>query len=328
MYDVFGLGNALVDTEVNIEDGFLHDQQITKGHMTLIESERREELEQALAEHQHTRCSGGSAANTTFAIQGFGLKTGYTCKVANDSVGDFFVNELQAAGIDVNATVRSAEGRSGQCFIMITRDAERTMCTDLAISSQLSKSDVVASALHQSRQFYVEGYLSSSPPSTEAAIFCREEAEQHNVTVAVSLSDPSMVEFFREPLENMLGNGVNQVFCNEEEALSWARTDRLDIAINELKDIAPELYVTLGAQGSMAITPHHRGTAEGVKVQAIDTTGAGDIYAGAVLAARLNGAEPIDAARFANFCAAQIVARFGARFKTIDEYRQLQQQFS
>lgn len=327
MYDVFGLGNALVDTEVNIDDSFLREQDITKGHMTLIDGERREELEQALAGHEHTRCSGGSAANTTFAIQGFGLKTGYTCKVAQDAVGDFFVDELQAAGIDVNATARSQEGRSGQCFIMISSDAERTMCTDLAISSQLSLSDVTTRALHQSRHFYVEGYLSSSEASTEAAIYCREQAEQHNIGVAVSLSDPSMVEFFRDPLQNMLGNGVTQVFCNEEEALSWARTDRLDIAIAELKDIAPELYVTLGAEGSLAITPHHQGTAAGFEVDAIDTTGAGDIYAGAVIAARLNGAEPTDAARFANYCAAQIVARYGARFKTVQEYQALKAAF-
>ncbi|MEM7100837.1 MAG: adenosine kinase [Pseudomonadota bacterium] len=327
MYDVFGLGNALVDTEVNIQDSFLQEQSIAKGHMTLIESDRREELESALAGHEHTRCSGGSAANTTFAIQGFGLKTAYTCKVAEDPVGTFFMDELQAAGIDVNTSAMATEGQSGQCFIMITPDAERTMCTDLAISSQLGREDVSEQALINARQFYVEGYLSSSEPSTQAAIHCREQAEQNGVGVAVSLSDPSMVEFFRSSLELMLGNGVTQVFCNEEEALAWAKTDRLDIAINELKDIAPEVYVTLGAQGSIAVTSTSQRTEEGFRVKAIDTTGAGDIYAGAVLAARLKGAEPGDAAKFANYCAAQIVSRYGARFKTIEEYAAMENRF-
>lgn len=328
MYDVFGLGNALVDTEVNVDDTFLRDQQIAKGHMTLIDSVRMTELADALADEQQTRCSGGSAANTIYAAQAFGLKTGYTCKVAADETGDFFINDLRHAGIDVNASARAAEGRSGQCFIMITPDAERTMNTDLGISSQLAVTDIPDDALKTSRSYYVEGYLSSSPDSTAAAIHCREIAEQAGVDVAITLSDPSMVEFFREPLEAMLGNGVTRIFCNEEEALTWAKTDRLEIAIAEIKDIAPEVYVTLSAKGSIAVTGHQQRHAPGESVKAVDTTGAGDIYAGAVLAARTRGAEPHEAARFANHCAAHIVTRYGARLGSVDEYRTLQTEFS
>ncbi len=327
MYDVFGLGNALVDTEVAVEDSFLKQQQITKGHMTLIDSKRMAELAAALSDQPMSQCSGGSAANTIYATQGFGLTTGYTCKVAQDEVGDFFIQDLSKAGIDVNATARSQQGRSGQCFIMVSADAERTMTTDLGISSQLSPSDVPTDALRNSKVYYVEGYLSSSEPSTEAAIFCREVAEEHGVNVSVSLSDPSMVEFFREPLEQILGNGVGQIFCNEEEALAWAKTDRLDIAINHLRDIAPEIYITLGKHGSVAVTSHAQHRAEGFSAQAIDTTGAGDIYAGGVLAARLQGAEPVQAARFANFCAAHIVTLKGARLGNIAAYQQLQKSF-
>ncbi len=328
MYDVFGLGNALVDTEVAVEDSFLREQNITKGHMTLVDSARMTELATALADQQMRRCSGGSAANTIYSVQGFGLTTGYTCKVAEDEVGDFFIRDLSAAGIDVNASARAKSGRSGQCFIMVSKDAERTMTTDLGISSELSVSDVPNDALRGSRYYYVEGYLSSSEASTAAAIHCREIAEEAGVKVSVSLSDPSMVALFREPLEKMLGNGVDQVFCNEEEALSWAGTDRLDIAIAQLKDIAPELYVTLGAQGSVAVSGHNQQHAEGVSAKALDTTGAGDIYAGAVLAARLQGAQPRDAARFANYCAAHIVSLRGARLSSVQDYRALQQRYS
>ena len=142
MYDVFGLGNALVDTEVNVDDEFLRQQQIAKGHMTLIDAQRREELSQALADQPHKQCSGGSAANTIYAAQAFGLQTAYTCKVANDPVGDFFIKELTDAGVEINITARADEGQSGQCFILITPDAERSMNTDLAISSDLSITDV------------------------------------------------------------------------------------------------------------------------------------------------------------------------------------------
>ena len=328
MYDVFGLGNALVDTEVNVEDNFLDQQNIAKGHMTLIDSARMTELSAALAAQPKNRCSGGSAANTIYAVQGFGLKTTYACKVADDETGHFFVNELRQAGIEINTNAVSDQGRSGECFIMITDDAERTMNTDLGISSALSVDDVDSSALSQANYFYVEGYLSSSENSTSAAVHCREVAQAANVPVAVSLSDPSMVEFFRQPLETILGNGVHTIFCNEEEALSWAKTDRLDIAINELKDIGQEVYVTIGAKGSIAISKNGQQTTDGVAVKAIDTTGAGDIYAGAVIAARLKDADPRTAARFGNHCASHIVSRYGARLTSLNDYQALQASYN
>ena len=196
------------------------------------------------------------------------------------------------------------------------------------MSSEVGSSDVSLKALQQSRYFYVEGYASSSPATTAAAILCREQAHQNNVISSVSLSDPTMVEFCRDALQQILGNGVGLIFCNEEEALAWARTDRLDIAITELKDIAPELYVTLGAQGSIAIHGGSQKHAPGVPVKAVDSTGAGDIYAGACIAARCQGAEPYDAARFANHCASHIVGRYGARLKLTEDYGALHSSFS
>jgi sugar/nucleoside kinase (ribokinase family) len=332
MYDVFGLGNALVDTEVNIDDGFLHTHRIAKGHMTLVDSEQMHLLAEAVAELPKKRSSGGSAANTIYAVQALGLQACYNCKVAADDTGNFFIDDLAASGVTINTNaaspVESGTGASGRCLVLITDDAERTMMTDLGVSVQLSKQEVSDEALKNSRYFYVEGYMSASPSATEASVHCRELAEAHGVEVAVSLSDVSMVEFCREGLQQMLGNGIHQLFCNEEEALSWANTDRMDIAIAELKDVAQELYITLGAKGSIAISRDGHGEAPGISVQPIDTTGAGDIYAGAVLAARCQGASPLEAARFANFCAAQLVTHYGARLKHIDDYTALRAHFT
>ena len=132
-----------------------------------------------------------------------------------------------------------------------------------------------------------------------------------------------MVEFFRSELEAMLGNGIDHLFCNEEEALSWAKTDRLDIAITELKDIARFLNVTLGAKGSMVVEAHHQKHIPGYDVSPKDTTGAGDIYAGACLHGWASGMSAEDSATLGNFTAAQLITRFGARFDTADEYLKL-----
>ena len=328
MYDVFGLGNALVDTEVNIDDGFLHTHRIAKGHMTLVDSEQMHSLAEAVAELPKNSCSGGSAANTVYAVQALGLKGFYSCKLANDSTGDFFIHDLTASGVGVNTNAQDNPGTSGRCLVLITDDAERTMMTDLGISVELSKTEVNDEALRQSKHYYVEGYMSASPSATEASVHCRELCEAHGVQVAVSLSDVSMVEFCRDGLMDMLGNGVHQLFCNEEEALAWANTDRMDVAIAELKDIGRELYITLGAKGSLAVSAEGIGEAPGVTVQPVDTTGAGDIYAGACLAARCEGASPVEAARFANHCAAELVTHYGARLKQQDDYLALRARFS
>ena len=327
MYDVFGLGNALVDTEVRIDESFLSSKQITKGHMTLVDSARMLELTNALTDQPRVRSSGGSGANTIVAIQSLGHTTGYGCKVSADETGRFFIDHMEECGVEVNVNAMAEDGHSGQCLVLITDDAERTMNTDLGISASLSAADVNLERLRGAKYFYAEGYLSASPESAGAVSACREVGSDSGVATAISLSDPSMVELFRDQLVAMLGNGCEVIFCNEEEALTWANTDRLDIAVAELKDISPEIYITLGAAGSVAVTQGTQHKAAGYEAKAIDTTGAGDIYAGACLAARLDGAEPATAARFANYCAAKLVAQYGARLNNAADYLALKDSF-
>ena len=321
MLDVYGLGNALVDMEYQVEDGFLRRHEIPKGHMTLVEEERLDALIADLHEYHPERMSGGSAANTVIAAQYFGASTYYSCKVANDETGQFFVADLNAAGVRSNADNTAGHGKSGRCLVLVTKDAERSMNTFLGASSDLSIHDIDEAALAQARYFYVEGYLSSNPNSRDAAIACRELAENAGVKTVVSLSDPSMVEFFRSDMEQILGNGVHHLFCNEEEALTWAKTDRLDIAVNELKDIAQALNVTLGSRGSIAVTAHAQEEAPGYPVQAVDTNGAGDIYAGASLFGWCAGMSAGQAAAFGNLAAAALVQSYGARFGQGSDYQ-------
>ncbi len=326
-YDLYGLGNALVDMEYQIEDSFLADHDIAKGHMTLVDESRLDALVADLEEPSPTRMSGGSAANTIIAVQAFGAATFYSCKVASDDTGAFFLNDLGAAGIATNPNARSESGTSGCCLVLITPDAERSMNTCLGISSNLSESEIDESALANSRYFYVEGYLSSSERSMAAAIACRELAESGNVKTAVSLSDPSMVEFFREPLEKILGNGVDHLFCNEEEALAWAGTDRLDVAIAELRDIGKNLNITLGSKGCMVVGLHDKHLVEGYPADAVDTTGAGDMYAGGCLYGWCAGMDARQAAALGNYSAACLVQQLGARLRKSADYQTTLQDF-
>ncbi|MFW6094792.1 MAG: adenosine kinase, partial [Pseudomonadota bacterium] len=246
----------------------------------------------------------------------------YSCRLADDETGDYFRRDLGAAGVVTNANCCTPEvpGNSGRCVVLVTPDAERSLNTCLGISTRLSTTEIDEEQLANSRYFYVEGYLSTSPEAMDAAIACRELAEKNGVKTAVSLSDPSMVEMFSDGLARILGNGVDHLFCNEEEALTWARTDRLDVAVKELKDIGRNLNITLGKEGSLAVTPHDQTKVPGFKVNAVDTNGAGDMYAGACLYAWCEGMSADRAAAFGNFASARLVQTYGARLRHVQDY--------
>ena len=325
-YDVYGLGNALVDLEYTVDDSYLRDMDLAKGHMTLVDESRIDDLAASLDDHEPKRRAGGSAANTVFAVHAFGGRGAYSCRVADDDIGRFFLDEFASAGVATVGT-RDEFGKSGRCLTLITADAERTMTTFLGASAELGPQDLDEAAIAGSTYFYVEGYLASSASGRQAAVLARQIAELGRVRTSVSLADPSMVVNFRDGLIDMLGNGVHQLFCNEEEALTWTGTDRLDIAVTELSDIAPYLNITLGARGSLAVERGRSRFALGFPSHAVDTTGAGDMYAGAVLHARINGAEPSAAAAFANFAAAELVAKHGARLDHAEDYRQVKARY-
>lgn len=326
-YDVYGLGNALVDTEYRVDDGFLRRHGIAKGHMTLVDEGRLSALEADLQGLRPKRMSGGSAANTLMAVRGFGGNAYYSCRVANDETGRHFLDDFAAAGIDTNANAVLAEGRSGLCLVLISEDAERSMNTFLGASSRLDAGVIDENALANAATLYVEGYLSSSPESLEAAVVARQLAEKQGVDTAISLSDPSMVELFRDGLAQLLGNGVRWLFCNEEEALIWANTDRLDVAVAELKDIGRACFLTLGKRGSLSVVNGKAKEVAGFPVDAVDTTGAGDIYAGASLYGLSAGMTETQAAYFGNYAAAALVRKYGARLPSVEDYRRVRTDF-
>lgn len=327
-YDICGVGNALVDFEYAVDGGFLRDQGITKGHMTLVDEARMAALEaelRAAGVGVRSSMSGGSAANTVFAVQGFGGRGVYICRVGEDDTGRRFAADMEGAGIDVAG--RRGDGASGRCLTLITADAERTMTTCLGVCADLQPADVDEAAVAASAYLHVEGYLAATEGGRAAAVLARETAQAADTHTSLTLSDPSMVANCRDGLTEMLGNGVAQLFCNEEEALAWTGAERLDIALRELADIAPNVNVTLGAAGSMTATKGAHRHVEGFPSDAVDTTGAGDIYAGACIHALRRGAEAVAAARFANFAAAALVATHGARLPSVRDYQQLQRRF-
>lgn len=313
-YDIYGIGAALVDTEVEVDDTFLQQAGIDKGVMTLVDEARQHELMAHLADHLvgARRASGGSAANSMIATTLLGGRTFFSGKVADDDNGHFYLNDMKNAGVDTPSVVLPA-GITGKCLVMITDDAERTMNTFLGISETLSREQISEDALAASEYLYIEGYLVTSSSGRDAAIHARTLAERHGVKTALSFSDPGIVAHFRDGLQSMVGTQVDIVFCNESEAMSWAGADTLDAAIPALRQTARTFAVTCGSRGAVLFDGNDIITVPGFPVKAIDTNGAGDMFAGAFLFGITHGYSWADAGRLANLAASQVVTHYGPR---------------
>ena len=314
-YDIYGLGAALVDTEIEVEDSFLKECNIDKGLMTLVDEARQQELVQLLKGHlvASKKSSGGSAANTIIANSYFGGTSYYSCKVANDEMGDFYLNDLKAAGVDSDFSGIRGDGITGKCLVMISPDAERSMNTFLGTSETLCEKNLNLEALANSAYFYMEGYLVTSDTARNAAIVARKHAEKNGVKTALSLSDPGMVQFFKDGLKEMIGDKVDLIFCNKDEALGWAETDDLDTAIAAIKQISQRFAITLGAEGALVFDGEKTHTIAAHKVTAIDTNGAGDAFAGAFLYGLTQGWNFAKAGQLASLTSATVVTQYGPR---------------
>ncbi len=319
-YDVYGIGNALVDTEYEVDDAFLDAARLPKGMMTLIEADDRDRLIQLLEqEHEHQvikQASGGSAANTICAIAQLGGKTFYSCKVAADETGDFFMRELGEVGVTTNLDNGRPHGITGKCISMVTPDAERTMTTHLGITQNLSTSELNPEALAGARMLYIEGYLVSSTSGFEAAKVAQEVAREAGTLVSLTLSDPAMVNHFKGHFDELAGRGVDLIFCNEDEARLWTGAESRQDAVDGLKSLCPFVAMTCGAEGAVVHDGNSTRLVPGIPAKAVDTTGAGDMFAGAFLWAIGQGKSYEDAAGFANLAASVLVSQFGARLPT------------
>lgn len=319
-YAAYGIGAALVDTEIKVSDRELAQMNVDKGMMTLVDEARQAELLAHLAGHlvKASHASGGSAGNSMIATAQFGAATFMSCKVASDADGDIYLADLEAAGVDHCLNGERAAGTTGKCLVLITADAERSMNTFLGISETLSPAQLDPAAIAASQFLYVEGYLVTSPTGLAAAVEAVEIARSRGVKTSLSFSDPGMVEYFREGMASIVGDGLDLIFCNEAEALGWGETDNLEVAIEKLKRAARTFVITRGAEGALTydgealveIPPH--------RVHAVDSNGAGDMFAGAFLYALNRGEDFPTAGRFASLAAGRIVANYGPRLPAAD----------
>lgn len=318
-YNVYGIGNALVDIEFKVTDEFFTSNGVEKGLMTLVDEERQNLLMKAINQAEIKKQCGGSAANTVIAVSQFGGKSYYSCKVANDELGHFFTQDMKNAGVDTNLEANNlAAGITGKCLVMVTPDAERTMNTFLGITQTYAIEQINEAALCDSEYLYIEGYLVTSENGREAMVHAKKLAEKNGVRTALTFSDPAMVKYFRQGFDEVIGASVDLLFCNDEEAMLYTGKSTLAEAREEMKKTAKAFVITKGANGALIYDGDTFIDIEPYKVKAIDSNGAGDMFAGAFIYGITNGHTYAGAGKLASLASSKVVTQFGPRLQLQD----------
>ena len=316
-YDIYAIGNALVDSEYEVTDAQLQAMGVEKRHMTLIDMPRRTALLSAVQGLHSRRTGGGSAGNTVVAVAQLGGKAFYSCRVADDELGAFYRDDLQVNGVDSNLNhTKPPVGQTGSCMVMVTPDAERSMSTFLGATADIDHTALHPKDIAKSKVYYMEGYLAASPTGLDAALRGRAMAKAAGVKLAATLSDMSMINFCRAGLEAMVGadeGGLDYLFCNEEEATVWCGNQDLDAVCQQISQLARVVCLTRSAKGCIVLENGNSTEVPAAKVTAVDTNGAGDMFAGAFLYAVTRGHSVSQAAWLANQAAGAVVTQYGNR---------------
>lgn len=313
-YDVFGVGNAIVDILAQVEDHVIADLSLNKGSMALMSTEQQGDILTTINDPSLTFAAGGSAANTMVAITQSGGSGVYTGRVADDTNGEYYKKGMESEGVLFYVPpAETGHEPTGSSVILTTPDAERTMCTHLGISTSLDKSDIDFDLLAQSKCCYVEGYLWTSEGPREACLEVFRHAKANGVLSAFTFSDSFLVDLFADQFKDVVREHCDIIFCNADEARKFIGNDDLEQCVKEIGDMCGQCFITDGANGSYAVIDGDILKIDGFDVKAVDTVGAGDAFAGGVLYGLTNGLSTTKSARWGNYLASRVVSKFGPR---------------
>jgi len=315
MYDVVGIGNALVDVLVAIgDDGFLEERGLSKGGMALVDTEQSDALYSALP--PGVECSGGSVGNTMAGFAALGGKGAYIGKVKDDSFGKVFRHDMQAIGVDFKTPAAASGPGTGRCLVMVSADAQRTMATYLGAAVNLAPGDVDANTIKNAAVTYLEGYLFDPDEAKQAFVKAADLSHGAGKRVSLSLSDPFCVDRHRDAFLRLVEDHVDILFANEAEIMSLYQVDTFAEALQHVRGHCEIACLTRSEKGCVILRGDetHEIDAEPLDGELTDTTGAGDQFAAGFLWAFTRG--DLDLAtcgRVASITAAEVIVHYGAR---------------
>lgn len=310
--DVVGIGNAIVDVLVQADERFLGDHDLTKGTMALVDEAQAERLYASVGAGLET--SGGSAANTLAGIAQLGGRAGFIGRVRDDQLGAIFSHDIRAVGTRFETPAATSGPSTARCLILVTPDAQRTMCTYLGASVALEPADLDLEMVAQAQVLYLEGYLWDSEAAKRAFIAAAEVARAHGGEVALSLSDAFCVERHRESFQELVDGHVDILFANEMEITSLYKSNSFEEAVEQVSGRCRVAALTRSEQGSLVLADGQSHRIEPIQLgPLVDTTGAGDLYAAGFLYGWTRGEPACRCGQLGSLCAGQVVTQLGPR---------------
>ena len=311
-FDVVGIGNAIVDVLVQADDRFLGDHGLTKGTMALIDEAQAERLYASVGPGLET--SGGSAANTLAGIAQLGGRAAFIGRVRDDQLGVIFSHDIRSVGATFTTPPASSGPSTARCLILVTPDAQRTMCTYLGASVNLDPADLDLELVAQAQVLYLEGYLWDSDEAKQAFLAAAEVARSHGGQVALSLSDAFCVDRHRRSFQELVDGHVDLLFANEMEITSLYEANSFEEAVEQVRGRCRVAALTRSEAGSLVLSGEESIPIAPVRLgELVDTTGAGDLYAAGFLYGYTRGESLERCGQLGSLCAGQVVTQLGPR---------------
>ena len=314
-FDVFGIGNALVDCVCLVSDSFLDDNNIEKGLMTIVDDNKQKSIIEKIKDTDPFIQSGGSVPNSIYTLSNLGGSGYLSFLISNDSYGNLYLNDIKKSGINTaDKKYFFGDGMTGSCLVLTTPDAERTMNTCLGASSNFSIKNINFDDLKLSRYLYIEGYLVTSDIAIEAIKKSISFSIENDVKISLTFSDLSMVKYFREKFLNILNHKIDLLFCNQEEAKTFTGENNFKKCCEKMLEYSELVVITKGDKGSLIVSNSGENIEiEPKNVTPLDTVGAGDTYAGAFLYGINNGLSLKKSGELASSLSSKVVTKLGPR---------------
>ncbi len=312
--DVVGVGAAIVDVLARIDDAFLETHGVPKGGMMLVDSAQAQTIYGAMGPTHEI--SGGSAGNTIAGLAGLGARVCFVGKVKDDQLGAIFSHDIRSVGarFDTPPFPSDHPGATARSMILVSPDAQRSMCTDLGVSGLLSGDDLPKDALADTEILYLEGYLWDRDETKRAFLDAMRIARDAGGRVALSLSDSFCVDRHRESFREIVQGPVDILFANETEILSLYETDDFERAAGLAAAEVPLVALTRSERGCVILSDGQSVAVPAEPIERlIDTTGAGDQFAAGFLYGVIRGASAELCGRMGCVAAAEVIQHLGAR---------------
>lgn len=310
MKKIIGLGNALVDTLLTIEnESMIEKFGLQKGGMILIDQEKYEEIASKIAPFNKKMASGGSAANTIHGIAKLGLESAFIGKIGKDSVGNIFKKDMEESHI--KPVLIESDTPSGEAIAFITPDAERTFATYLGAAVEMTEDDLQDDFFRGYDIFHIEGYLLYNHPLMLKAV---KLAKAKGMEISLDMASYNVVEDNYDFLHSFIKDYIDIVFANEEEAKAFTRKEPEE-ALDEIAQLCKIAVVKVGKKGSFIKKGNKKVKTGVIDAKSIDTTGAGDLYAAGFLYGLMNAYNLEKSGKIAALLSGKVVELIGPKME-------------